>query len=274
MNYLTDWEKFTEIYNLDWKKYNNFAYDSVSLEYFPKEKLEINSKKSTSLLYKSEEKKIIYVPIPKNASSSIINSLKLTPIRTYFKETYEEKSEFSNVFFKHLNIPKKYRTGYKFFVITRDPKSRWVSGINEFLSIYLRTLKRPSLLNPRYKHSIRDIWGFDGDKESFRIKFLNELKNNKFIFDCHTRPQISWINFCSQYNLDITFLKLDENLNEKISNLLKKKVIISHDNVTEKYESKLKTYKFCHDILTNYCLKNKNFLDLYEMDFYLYNSSS
>lgn len=273
MNYLTDWEKFTELYGLDWGKYNSFAYNSTSLQYFPEEQLRVNSKKVVKFFNKLEEEKVIYLPIPKNASTSIMNSINFTPIKTYFKEistSYERENKDSiNTFFSYIDVPEKYRQEYKFVIVTRDPKERWISGINEILNIYLAPSVRRSLLFPRYR---RDL--FNGDKELFRSKFLTELKNNKFIFDCHTKPQVSWINFCSQYNLDITFLKLDEHLDEKMSTLLKRKVEITHDNPSKKFKFKLKNYRFCHDILTNYCMKNKNFLDLYKMDFYLYNSSS
>jgi hypothetical protein len=62
-------------------------------------------------------------------------------------------------------------------------------------------------------------------------------------------------------------------LNEKISSLLKRPVTINYDNGMQEYTHKVKNYKFCYDILTRYCMKNKNFLDLHEMDFYLYNNS-
>lgn len=236
-----------KIYNLDWKKYNNIVYDSISLQYFPKEEIEIQSGKLVEVLYELKEEKIIYIPIAKNASTSITKSLNCTSILTPLQSP---NSTF------YIDIPEKYRNGYKFFVITRDPKKRWISGINEFLNIY------------NYEGV-----DFDGDKKGSYNKFLNELKNNKFIFDHHTRPQVSWINFCFKYNLDITFLKLDENLNKKISNLLEREVQITHDNITQEFKFKLKNYKFCHDILTKYCMQNKNFLNLYEMDFYLYDSS-
>ncbi len=236
-----------EIYNLDWKKYNTSVFNSISHQYFPKEELNPSPGMLVGPLLELEGEKIIYAPIAKNASTSITNSLNFTPI----KIPLQLDCPFL------IDIPEKYRSGYKFFVVTRNPKERWISGINEFLTIY-------------------DDQGVDfhGDGKGYYNKFLMELKNNKFIFDGHTEPQVSIMRFCFKYDLDITFLKLDENLNEKISSILKRKVIINHDNISEKFEFKLENYKFCHDILTKYCMKNKNFLDLYEMDFYLYNHSS
>jgi hypothetical protein len=240
MNYLAD------IYNLDWKKYSDLLYNSISFQYFPKENIDIKLGKIIQPLYKLEKDGVIYLPIPKNASTSIENSFDFSPI----------KSPLQREFPFYIDIPEKYINEYKFFIITRDPKERWISGINEFLNIYC--------------HEGVD---FDGNIKGSRSKFLNELKNNKFIFDFHTMPQLTFISFCFRYNIDITFLKLDQNLNEKISNILKRKVLITHDNPTQKFKFKLKNYKFCYDILTKYCMKNKNFLDLYKMDFYLYDNS-
>jgi hypothetical protein len=240
-----------KIYNLDWGRYNKLLYNSISFQYFPKEDLKTESEQVVEVLYELEGEKVIYIPISKNASTSVLNSLNFTPVNTCAKNG---STIYSGI--DWLDIPQKYKNGYKFFIITRDPKERWISGINEFLNIY--------------HHEGVD---FNGGKKGSYSKFLTELKNNKFIFDCHTRPQVSWINFCFQYDFDMTFLKLDENLNDKISSFLKRPVTMTHDNPTKKYKYKLKNYKFCYDVLTEYCMKNKNFLDLHEMDFYLYDNS-
>lgn len=264
MNYLSDWEKFTEIYNLNWKEYNSFVHNSLSFKYYPKDKLEINNKKSIKLMYRLKNEKVIWIPIGKNACSSIGKSLEFVPIRSSISNAH-------NTFLNYIDIPKEYRSGYKFFVVTRNPEDRWVSGMNEYLNFTLGAFKRPTLLHPHHR---RDLGGFNGDRKQFLKEILSEVIDNKFIFDCHTRPQLSSINFCFKYNLDITFLKLDKNLNEKISDIVKRKVIISHHNCTADSKFKLKNYKLCKDILTNYCVQNKNFLDLFKMDYYLYNSSS
>lgn len=236
-----------DLYNLDWKKYNKLVYDSISFEYFPKEDPEFKSEICFECLELREEK-IIYIPIGKNASTSITNSLNCAPIG--FPLPPDSKFHI-----EHIDIPKKYKNEYKFLIITRDPKQRWISGINEFLN------------NNRYKVD------FDGNEKGSRNKFLMELKNNKFIFDYHTMTQLSYVSFCFKQNLNLLCLKLDENLNEKISNILKKPVLISQDNSIKKYKYKLKNFKFCYDVLTRYCMQNKNFLQLHEMDFCLYNNS-
>jgi hypothetical protein len=41
----------------------------------------------------------------------------------------------------------------------------------------------------------------------------------------------------------------------------------------KKYKFKLENYNFCYQILNRYCMKNTSFLDLYSLDFYLYNNS-
>jgi hypothetical protein len=235
-----------KIYSLDWQKYNDLVFNSVSYEYFPKQELDFSCGREIQAFLELEKEKIIYVPIAKNASTSIENSLEFTPVKVVLQP---------NCYFD-LDIPKKYRSQYKFFIVTRDPNERWISGINEFLNIY-------------------DYQGidFDGDEKGSRNKFLSELKNNKFIFDGHTEPQLSTIKFCFKYDIDISFLKLDKNINEKISNILNRPVQIMHSNSMQQFEFKLKNYEFCNDIFNKYCANNKNFLDLYEMDYYLYNLS-
>ncbi len=240
---LPEWKE--KIFNLDWKKYNDTLYNSVSFNYFPKEQLDIDLIGETDVFYKSDVFKIVYVPIYKNASTSIKNSLNFEPV--YIKPKKEKVFD--------IDIPEQYRD-YKFFTIIRDPKSRWISGINEFINIY------------------QDLGvDFDGDIKGSRKKFLLELKNNKFIFDGHTRPQLSSIDFCFKYDIDLTLIKMDERLEEKISTFIKDPIKLRHDNPIEKYKFKLENYNFCYQILNRYCMKNTSFLDLYSLDFYLYNNS-
>lgn len=234
-----------KILNLDWVKYNDTMYKSVSFNYFPKEQLDVDLIGETDVFYKSDELKIIYVPIYKNASTSIRNTLNFDPV--YIKPSKQKTFD--------IDIPKQYRD-YKFFAVIRDPKSRWISGINEFINIY------------------QDLGvDFDGDVEGSRKKFLLELKNNKFIFDGHTRPQLSSMDFCFQYDIDLTIIKMDDNLEEKISKFIGSPIKLRHDNPIQKYKFKLENYNFCYQILHKYCMKNTSFLNLYEMDFYLYNNS-
>lgn len=240
MNYLDDF---------DWEKYNNLVYDSISFEYFQKKSLEFQSERFFEV-YVLEEEKLIYIPIAKNASTSIINSLNFTSI----KFPIIPSSKFC-IDIKYLEILEKYKNGYKFFTVTRNPKQRWISGINEFL----------------YSPDHEQIY-FDTDKR-FCDKFLAELKNNKFIFDFHTIPQLPWLSFCFTYDLDLTLLKIDSDLNKKISSMLKKSITINHDNKMQDYTCKINSYDLCQNVFTKYAMNNKNFSDLYEMDFYLYNNS-
>jgi len=233
----------------DWETYNKILYDSISFEYFQKEALEFNSERFFEV-YVLEKEKIIYIPIAKNASTSIINSLNFKLI----KFPIIQSSEFC-IDIKCLEIPEKYKNEYKFFTITRNPKQRWISGINEFL----------------YSPDHEQIY-FE-NKNKFCDKFLAELKNNKFIFDFHTIPQLPWVRFCFTYNLDLTLLKLDDELNQKISSMLKRSTIINHDNKMQNYPCKVNSYDLCQDIFIEYVLNNNNFSHVYEMDLHLYNSS-
>lgn len=235
--------------NFDWEKYNKVLYDSISLEYFRKESLEFQSERFFEV-YVLEEEKIIYIPIAKNASTSIINSLNFTSV----KFPIIPSSKFC-IDIQYLEIPERYKNEYKFFTVIRNPKQRWVSGINEFL----------------YSPDHEQIY-FDADKK-FCDKFLDELKNNKFIFDFHTIPQFPWVSFCFTYDLDLTLLKLDGDLSKKISSTLKKTLTINHDNKMQDYTWKVNSYNLCQDVFTKYVMTNKNFSHAYEMDLHLYNSS-
>lgn len=235
--------------NFDWEEYNKLVYDSMSFEYFQKESLEFQSQKFFEV-YVLEEEKIIYIPIAKNASTSIINSLNFTSV----KFPIIPSSKFC-IDIKYLEIPERYKKEYKFFSVTRNPKQRWISGINEFL----------------YSPDHEQIY-FDNDKK-FSDIFLTELKNNKFIFDFHTIPQLPWVSFCFTYDLDLTLFKLDGDLSEKISSMLKRPTIINHDNKMQDYTWKVYSYDLCQDLFAKYVMNNKNFSDLYKMDFYLYNNS-
>lgn len=235
--------------NFDWEKYNKLVYDSISFEYFQRESLEFKSKRFFEV-YVLEEEKIIYIPISKNASTSIINSLNFSLIKFPIIPSSKLCIDI-----KCLEISEKYKKKYKFFTVTRNPKQRWISGINEFLH------------SPDHEQIYFDI------DNRFSDKFLTELKNNKFIFDFHTIPQLTWMSFCFASNLDLTLVKMDSDLNKKISDILKKSVTINHENKMQDYDCKIKSYDLCQNVFMEYVMNNKNFSDLHEMDFYLYNNS-
>ena len=84
-------------------------------------------------------------------------------------------------------------SGYTFFSMSRDPVSRWISGLNEFMC--------------RYKAPTEWV--------------IKQVKNKKYVFDEHTAPQHLFLRLCSDYNGTIKLLKLDNHLNDKVNNFLR-----------------------------------------------------
>tara|TARA_R100000027_G_scaffold13970_1_gene10117 strand:- start:64 stop:720 length:657 start_codon:yes stop_codon:yes gene_type:complete len=177
-------------------------------------------------LYK--RKKIVLMHVDKCASSSFKFALKNANI-----------CDLSNRV-KNIDKLKKYflNNDYKFYAIIRDPKSRYVSGLQEFVKRY----------NPPKEYV----------EES--------LKNNKFIFDEHTAPQHCFLFLC---NGKCNYLKLDNQISNKISNLFERQLKVEKRN-----SSILVIKNECEKLFNQYCLNNKNFYTLYEEDFRLYESAS
>ncbi len=245
--------KVFEFKDFNWEEYNDLIDSSISkkcfVSYFTdeygvvSEKLEENLTTNFNeqlisnpyeMVYKSEEYKIIYIPIFKNASTSLIKSLNLKP---------------TNLLDDNQKINQYYLKNYKFFTVIRDPKSRWISAMLEYIVA--------------------------AKKLNIHTKLNIELLNSKFIFDGHFFPQFSYLYVIlqSKINIDIDLIKLDSNLTDKISKFVGKKINLSHLNKTEESQFKLIFKKSFSKVLNDYCMKNKKFLELYEKDFYLYNIS-
>lgn len=237
--------KISKFKDFDWDHYRTIVDGSVSKKYFLDYELPENNTSKIDAFYISKKYKILYIPISKNASTSFKASLDFFPY--YIKPK-------SNTFFD-LYIPEKYKLEYKIVALTRDPYSRWVSGLNEFISSF-------------------DI-SFS-DKESM-YPILNELKNKKFIFDGHTLPQFSFLDYCfqpSKIDFNINLYKIDDdNLDEKISSLIGQKIKLKKQNCFDQDALKIKNYFFCKKILDQYCLNNSTFLELYKQDLMIYNNS-
>jgi len=235
--------KVSDYFDFDWKKYRNLVDKTVSKKYFLDYSIGENNNQPIDSFYVSEKYKLLYIPISKNASTSIKNSLDFKPIY----QVPKIKNKFD------LEIPEYYLKYYKIFVITRDPRSRWISGFNQILSELNFALK---------------------DKKAKEI--ILELKSKKFIFDGHTLPQLSFIDYCfspSKFDFELHLIKLDKNIDEKLSELCQESVKIKHNNSMIKDQLKIFNYNFCCKIYDDYCLKQKEFIDLYEQDFSIYKNS-
>jgi len=236
--------KISEYRDFDWTSYRSLVDELVSKKYF----LDYNVSDKTDFeydaFYVSERYKLLYLPISKNASTSVKKSLDFEPIY----QVPKTGSQFD------LQIPEEYKHGYKIVVLIRHPKDRWISGLNEFLSEY----------------------GFDLRNPSSREVIL-ELKSKKFIFDGHTLPQFSFIDFCfapSEEDLNLYLINLDGDIDKKISNLCGESVKLNYKNSMNRDQLKVDNYELCYKIFNDYCLKQKKFLDLYKQDYCLYKNST
>jgi hypothetical protein len=187
--------------------------------------------------YKSSERKLIYLKVDKCASSSLIECL---TTESNFNPIYEIKN-FSY-----------YKKNYKSFAVIRDPKSRWISGLNEFMTYMI------------------------GDEKTSKDYIEDELKENKFIFDGHTLPQISFLHWHKYVNFNnLEIIRLNKNLNQKISKLIDKNIQLKFINSTyhESDVNKIKNLNFCKEMFESYCEKNFKYYQTYEFDYRLYNLS-
>lgn len=137
---------------------------------------------------------------------------------------------------KNVDKTKEYfiKNNYNFYAIIREPKKRYISGLQEFIKIH----------NPSIEY------------------IISNLKNNKFIFDEHTSPQHCFLFLCEK---GCNYLKLDEKLASKVSNIFGKTLDISRKNISHE-----NIKNDCEKIFEKYCKKNSEFYKLYENDFELY----
>ena len=79
--------------------------------------------------------------------------------------------------------------------------------------------------------------------------------------------------------MDLTFisnmilLRLDKNLNQKISSLLEEDVELNYTNVTSSDQNNQTNLDFCKKMFETYCEKNPKYYQTYEFDYRLFNLS-
>jgi hypothetical protein len=225
----------------------------------------------------NHDKKLVYIPIDKCASSLLKEYL--GSVQNFAKNTSNKKLFF----------------GYKYFAIIRNPKDRWISGLNQYIFNEMKRYYR--------KFYYDNIKFFETDEEyvNYRNKFDNYLKDveklifeyvrkkllrNKFIFDSHTKPQSDTIdNVIEQkYYLSDKFqlllVRLDNNLIKKISSILEKDETDLLYLNTNKFkhnmsESDYKIVLFpkCQEYYSEFCENNKNFIEMYAKDCELFNEA-
>jgi hypothetical protein len=195
--------------------------------------------------YVSIKKKLIYLRIDKCASSSIV-------------EYFSTRSDFIPIHEDSISTRFPYEQdiekikNYNIFTVIRDPKSRWISGLNQLISCV-----------------------YKGPISKLEIYIEQELSKNKFFFDTHTLPQINCLpsKIDSSFISNLILLRLDKNLNQKISSLLGEDVQIKHKNRTSTDPNKKNNLNFCKKMFETYCEKNPKYYRAYEFDYRLFNLS-
>ena len=194
---------------------------------------------------KNIEKKLFNIGISKCASTSTTKYLR---DQVKFVPMYEREYDRHNI--QQFNE-------YTGFSIIRNPTSRWISGLNEFMT------------NEESKNRSRDT------------SYVEEqLRKNKFIFDSHTHVQVDFLlDFFSEINhvslKDFNLIRLDKNLSQKISLILGQDIRLEYLNVTQfdDFSNKKINLNFCKKMFETYCEKNPKYYKIYEFDYRLFNIS-
>lgn len=125
----------------------------------------------------SEEKKLAFFAVPKNASTALRNSIGPTDAKYYFDEGVELGDDVVK------------------FTVIREP-------VDRFVSAYLEVLKRAIIDCPGTRgkkfYTIRD------EKERFK-EFINEIDKNGF-WENHARPQSFYLSDKDGNILDLDFV--------------------------------------------------------------------
>tara|TARA_B100000945_G_scaffold228305_1_gene184948 strand:- start:85 stop:813 length:729 start_codon:yes stop_codon:yes gene_type:complete len=188
--------------------------------------------------YLDVKKKLVYLHVDKCGSTSITSAfisegMTFIPLENFRRaKDYETMAEFL------------VESGYTFFAMTRDPCTRWVSGMNEFMC--------------RYKPPFDWV--------------LKQVKNKKYVYDEHTAPQHLFLRLCLEYNGKLKLLKLDGNLKKKVNDFLGMNLDIHHLRQSKYFVPNytMLAKKLFHQIVEP---DMEEFNKLYAMDYDLYNSA-
>lgn len=196
----------------------------------------------TKFVFIDENNKLIFINIPKNASSTIRMNMK-------------------RVDYNSIVNSKEYKT----FTVLRNPLYRSISSFFEVLKC------RTDGLDPAFLRNTEYLKLYKSNKliESF-VEFVNELKRN--FFDEHTFPQY-W--FFKDKNLNLSkdidyFLNFDKDIQNEFNQMMRsfnKNIKISSNKRPSPQNQK--------DILNKFIQSNdkirKDIETLYEEDIKLYN---
>lgn len=192
--------------------------------------------------------KLIYMHIDKCGSTSMTTVLKDNSIEMGFAPLDDVLEN------KDYDLAAKYfvESNQTFFSLTRDPVSRWISGLNEFMC--------------RYNPSIEWV--------------IETVRDKKYIFDEHTSPQELFLHLCIKNGGNLKLIKMDENLSNKVNKFFRDHLTdinMTHDYIEMPHlrrssdQDLLNYTKVCKRIYETYIKPNPTeFNKLYLNDFKLY----
>lgn len=197
--------------------------------------------------YWDPKHKLIYMHIDKCGSTSITTAFDLAKKEFVKMDDLENPDELA----KHL-----VENEHVFFTAVRDPESRWVSGLNEFMC--------------RFKPPLEYV--------------IKQVESNKFIFDEHTAPQHLFLKLCHDNNANVKYLKLDSNISDKVNDVLRDSLLTDKEKLAYKNIQipHLRSSKYfipnytsiCKKIFNSYIKdKSEEFKKLYQKDYDLYNNA-
>jgi hypothetical protein len=224
-------------------------------------------------MYINHDKKLIYIPIDKCASS-------------FLKEHLPREENFV----KNTSTRKLF-SGYNYFAIIRNPKERWISGLNQYIYNEMKICYRKFYYenikffetNQEHEDYCNKFSNYLEDREKLIFEYVRKkLLNNKFIFDGHTNPQSRIVDiFIKYYSCNIigfVLVKLDNNLTKKIQSILgNDENNLSHFNdSTSGHSASESVYKSeilpkCQQYYLEFCENNEEFYNQYLDDYKLFN---
>jgi hypothetical protein len=224
----------------------------------------------------NHDKKLVYIPIDKCASSVVKKYLE--NMQNFVKNTSSKKLFF----------------GYKYFTIIRNPKDRWISGLTQYIFNEMKICYKKFhyenikfvVDDKKYYEYFNKFDTYLKNSEELVFQYVEKkLSKNKFIFDSHTKPQSSTINpiliVDSSYNeFEFLLLKLDNNLSKKIGSIFGEHEIdllcFNKYNRPDNNNTSESVYKRgilpkCQEYYFKFCENNEEFYNLYLDDYELFN---
>ena len=194
--------------------------------------------------------KLVYVPIPKNASCWVKYHFGEADLCNYYT------NEINNN--EHLSL-----------VVLRDPFERWVSGLAQHLAGW--SPGHPLNIDSLNWETAIDQVVFDEHTQHQHEFIANLLHDNIVWFKCDNNLPINFIDFMKKYNINIKLLNEEEDTTN-IFNITKK--VQARTNLIDKYEAP--PQQTLVDKIISKLNENPKYLDrirkFYQDDYKLYNT--